>query len=76
MMIPITIHDSINPAGLVRRLYFPNLTETSFGGWAVSARVVSPNDRPLSASEAGEHSRPSQTGFRQTWRRRLNRRLD
>ncbi len=45
----------------------PNLCESSFGGGLASA--ASPIVRS-SAKEAGDHRPPSQSGFRQIWRRR------
>ncbi len=47
-MIPITLHDSIKPAGLVRR-GVAKFVWIQFGGWAVRARLASPNGRRLRA---------------------------
>ncbi len=48
MMIPITLHDSIKPAGLVRR-ELPNLSESSLAG---------PNGPRVNA-EAEDRSHPA-----------------
>ncbi len=46
IMIPITLHDSIKPAGLVRR-GLAKFARIQFGGWAARASVASPNGRAL-----------------------------
>ncbi len=61
-------NDSIKPTGLVSQRG-AKFVCIQFGGWALRARVASPNGPRLSAAKPQDRSPPSQTGFRQIWRR-------